>query len=128
LDTGYFAVYAGVDSAKGHLALKVILDQLYGLASKKFAISEKELTKAKEFLKGHLALTLEDTRGVNSFFGYEELMLEKTRTVEEVFKKINEVTAEDVYSSAQKIFRPEKINLAIIGPFKDETKFKNIIS
>jgi len=128
LDAGYFAVYAGVDSAKGPLALKVILDQLYGLASKKFAISEKELNKAKEFLKGHLALTLEDTRGVNSFFGYEELMLKKTRTVEEVFKKISSVTKEQVYASAQKVFRPEKIKLAIIGPFKDETKFKNIIS
>lgn len=128
LDTGYFAVYAGTDPAKSKEALKVILDQLYGLAGKKLAITPKELVKAKEFLKGHLALTLEDTRAVNSFFGYEELMLGETRTIEEVFKKVNGVSVDDVYASARKIFKPEKVNLAIIGPYKDDSKFTKIIS
>lgn len=127
LDAGYFAVYAGTDPGKARLALKVILDQLDGLASKKLAISDKELSKAKEFLKGHLALTMEDTRAVNSFFGYEELMLGKVRTLEEVFKKVDEVSRQDVYSAARNIFKLNNAKLAIIGPFKDEVKFAKIL-
>lgn len=127
IDAGYFAVYAGTDPKKATKALKVILDQLYGLATKKYKINEKELNKAKEYLKGHLALSLEDTRGVNSFFGYEQLMLGKVRTPNEVFEKVNEVTVEDVYEAARRIFNPERANLAIIGPFEDVSKFKSII-
>jgi predicted Zn-dependent peptidase len=128
IDTGYFAVYAGTDPKKADEALKVILDQLYGLANKKNKISDKELNKAKEYLKGHLALSLEDTRGVNSFFGYEQLMLEKVRTPDEVFKKVNEVTVGDVYASAKRIFDPKKANLTIIGPYKNEKKFASILA
>lgn len=128
LDAGYFCVYAGVDVKKASEALKVILDQVYGFSRKKYPLQEKELNKAKEYLKGHLALSLEDTRGVSSFFGYEQLMLGKVRTPEEVFKKVNEVTIEDVYASAKRIFDSKKANLAIIGPYKSQEKFEKILA
>lgn len=128
IDAGYFAVYAGVDPKNGEEALKVVLDQLYGIADKKYKVSKKELEKAKEYLKGHLALSLEDTRGVNSFFGYEKLILNKTRTPEEVYDKVNKVSVEDVYASARKIFTPQKANLAIIGPYKSENKFVKLLN
>lgn len=128
LDAGYFAVYAGVDPNRAEEAMKVILDQVFGLASKKYKVSQKEFEKAKEYLKGHLALSLEDTRGVNSFFGYEQLMLNRVRTPEEVFEEVGKVIIEDIYESAKKIFVPEKANLAIIGPYKSEEKFANILT
>ena len=126
-DTGYFAVYAGVDPKNTEEAIKVILDQLYGLFDGKMKVGIKELVKAKEFLKGHLALGLEDTRGVSSFYGYEELMLEKIRTPEEVYEKVNQIKVDDMYASAKKIFKKEKIKLTIIGPFKDEGRFAKIL-
>lgn len=127
-DTGYFAVYAGTDPKNANEAIKVILEQLYGLANGTMKVSKKELEKAKEYLKGHLALSLEDTRGVSSFFGYEQLMLGKVRTPDEVYENINKVTADNIYASAKKIFKKDKIKLAIIGPFKDENKFKKLLS
>jgi len=128
IDAGYFAIYAGVDTDKGPEALKVILDQLYGLANKKYKVDQKELDKAKEFLKGHLALSLEDTRGVNSFFGYEQMMLGKIRIPEEVFKELNKVTVDDIYDSAKKLFLKDKIKLSIIGPYKNAVEFEKILS
>jgi len=127
-DAGYFAVYAGTDPKNAQEAIKVILNQLYGLADGTFVADKKELEKAKEYLKGHLALSLEDTRGVNSFFGYEQLMLGKVRTPDELYDSVNKVTADDIYESAKKIFDKEKIKLAIIGPFKNAGKFEKIIT
>jgi len=34
---------------------------------------------------------------------------------------------DDVQTVAQDIFKEEKLNLAIIGPYKDEERFKKIL-
>lgn len=117
-DTGYFAVYAGVDPKKANETVKVILDQCYGLASKKYKISQKELDKAKEFLKGHFALALEDTRSISSFIGYEKLLIGKTRLPKEVYDGVDRVTMDQVYDAAKRLFNPNKLNTAYIGPNK----------
>jgi len=127
-DAGYFAVYAGTDPKNTQEAIKVILSELYGLASGTLKVDGRELEKAKEYIKGHLALSLEDTRGVNGFFGYEQLMLGKVRTPDEVYENVNKVTADDIYESAKKIFIKDKIKTAIIGPYKSETQFEKILT
>ena len=71
-DCGYVEVYAGVDPKKAVEAIKVALSQCYGVASGKYPVTEGELKKAKEYLKGHMALSLEDTKVVNAFFGLKE--------------------------------------------------------
>lgn len=126
IDTGYYAVYAGVDPGKSEQALKVILDQLYGLADKKYKIKSKEIRKAKEYLKGHFALSFEDTRAISSFFGHEYLMLGRIRTPDEVYAGIEKVSAEDIYKSAGDIFINSKLNFTVIGPFEDKEKFDRI--
>lgn len=127
VETGYIGTYAGVNIEKADEAVKVILDQCYGLASKKYPVTEQELKKVKGFIKGNLALALEDTLGVSSFFADRELFKCEILTPEEVYKKLDAVTLEDVYFEAKKLFVPEKLNLAIIGPFKDEKKFVQLI-
>ena len=127
LDTGEFASYAGVDVPKAEEAIKVILDEHYGLADGKKKVTEKELKIAKEYIKGHLALSLEDTRDVNSFFGEEELMLGRVETPEQVFAGIDRVSIEDIQMRAKELFVPKRLNLAIIGPFKDQAAFERIV-
>ena len=124
-DTGYLATYAGVDPGKASEAVKVILDQYYqvSLPAGRQAISSIELAKAKELIKGHIALALEDTHMVNDFFGEEVLFLGTSETPEEVFAKINKVTIAEVIIEAKKLIRPEKLNLAVIGPFNKNEKF-----
>jgi len=46
---------------------------------------------------------------------------------EDLIKKIKAVTADDILEAAQDIFRPEKLNLAIVGPFKDRKPFVNLL-
>ncbi|MBI4157791.1 insulinase family protein [Candidatus Woesebacteria bacterium] len=126
-DTGYVATYAGVDVKKAEEAIKVVLDQHYGLAQKRYKIFDKELRKAKEYLKGHLALALEDTHAVSDFFGLRELLLGKAETPEEIFKAIDTVTMEEVYEEAERLFKPQGLNLAIIGPYNDQGKFEKLL-
>ena len=127
-DIGYLGTYAGLDTKRAEEAVRVMLDEHYKTINNKAPITSQELTKAKEFLKGHLALALEDTSDVSSFFGDQELFSEKVLTPEEVFKKIDKVTMEEVNFEANRLFVPERLNLAIIGPYENDSKFKKIIS
>jgi predicted Zn-dependent peptidase len=127
IDTGFMATYAGVNPEKIEEAIKIILDEHYFLASGKKEITGKELSKAKEFIKGHLALELEDSKVINEFFGIKGVLLNKTDSLEEAYKGIDKVTKEDVVKLAQKLFVPKHLNLAIIGPYKDKEKFENLL-
>ncbi|MBP7118978.1 insulinase family protein [Candidatus Woesebacteria bacterium] len=128
MDAGSIGTYAGVDPKKAEEALTVILKETYSLAHKITPISDEELSKAKEYIKGHIALSLENTKSVNNFFGYDELLLTKTTTPEDEYKAIDAVTVEQIYALAQKIFVPEQVKLAIIGPFEDQKPFEKILT
>lgn len=126
-DTGYIATYAGVDTKKAEEAIKIVLDQHLGLATKKYRIFDKELRKAKEYIKGHFALSLEDTHAVSDFFGIKELLLGKVETPEEIFAGIDAVGMDEVYSEAARLFVPSGLNLAIIGPYKNQSIFEKLL-
>lgn len=127
LDSGYLATYAGVPIKKISEAIK-IMKQEYQKITQENKISPKELTKAKEYLKGHLALSLEDTEDVNQFFGIDELLLGKMRTPQEVYRKIDAVTGAQVTTFAKKFFQSQGLNLAVIGPYQQAVKFERLIS
>lgn len=126
-DTGFLATYAGVDPKRVDEAIKVIKREFEKIASEKHGITKAELAKAKEYVKGHLALSLEDTSAINRFMGLEELFLNKTRTPDDVYKGVDKVTIEDVHKVAKNIINNNKLNLAIIGNFEDEGRFEKII-
>ena len=127
-DAGYLGTYAGVDPVKAEEALKVILAEHYALRDNLKLITPEELTKAKEFIKGHIALGLENTSAVNHFFGEQELLLGKIDTPEEIFRKINQVTLQEVIKVAQKLFQKKNLNLAIIGPYNSTKKFTKLLA
>jgi predicted Zn-dependent peptidase len=126
-DAGYLGAYGGIRTDKADEAIKVILGEFYDLAAGKKKITRAELLKAKEFLKGHLALSLEDSEGVCEFFGLEELYLGEGRTPKEVYEEVDKVSMDEIYKVAKDFFRPERLNLALIGPFKDVTRFEKLL-
>lgn len=127
LDTGEVLTYAGVDPKNAQKAIKVILDEYYALAQKKEKISSKELSKAKEYLKGQLALSLEDTRAVNEYFGVKALFNLDIKTPDQVFEAIDKVTVGEIYDYARNTFKKEKLNLAVIGPFDQRNVFEKVL-
>lgn len=127
-EVGYIGTYAGVNVSKVDEAIKVILDEHYKIANGKFPVTAREFEKTKGYLKGGLALALENTRDVGVFFGEQELFLGEALTPEEIYKDIDKVTLEDIQNEAKKLFVPERLNLAIIGPFKDKEKFIQLLA
>jgi len=126
-DCGYLSTYAGVDLKRVDEAIRVILKEYYDISRQPSDISQKEFKKAKEYIKGHLALSLEDTTAVNSFFGLRELLDEEIELPETIYKKIDDVTIDEVLAVAKDLFKPEKLNLAITGPFKNKGRFQRLI-
>ena len=126
-DTGEILTYVGVDPKNAQKVIKVILDEYYALSEKKKRITPKELSKAKEYLKGQLALSLEDTVAVNDFFGVRALFNLELKTPDQVFKHIDNVTEEQIYEYAKRVFVPEKLNLAVIGPFNEKSLFEKAL-
>lgn len=98
-------------------AIKIILNEHQKIVEKKF--EDKELTKAKEMIKGRLILSLEDSNSLASFIGRKLMFENRLITPEEVITKIDQVTKDQVVNLAKQLFVKEKLNLAVIGPFQD---------
>ncbi len=125
-DTGAFAVYAGLKLEKIEEGLEVILAEIDRITKEK--VDEGELKKAKEMTRGRLALRQESTNFLAEYFGTEFVVERKIETFEDFLEKIEAVSADEVREVARELFRKEKFNLAIIGPFKDPDKFLKIIA
>ncbi|OGC83869.1 hypothetical protein A3D68_01540 [Candidatus Adlerbacteria bacterium RIFCSPHIGHO2_02_FULL_52_17] len=113
-DTGYFAVQAGVAHDKLLQALKTVVQELRKI--KRGRVPSKELTKAKEHLKGSLALSLETSDDLAQHTATSLTLLGKVQTLEEIQRRIDTVTAGDVMRVARDLFKTKRLCLAIIGP------------
>ena len=125
-DCGYLATQVGVEHKNLELAIKTILKEYQKIAN--FKVSEKELQKAKDFIKGKSLMGLEASDEVAMFFASQEIKKKKILTPSEIFAKIDKVAAIDILKVAQEIFSQNKLNLAIIGPHKDTGKIKNLLN
>ena len=121
-DTGYLVTQAGIKNDSLEKAIGLILQEYRGLKNRK--ITPKELKKAKDYVKGTMALSLDATDTQASFYTAQEVMGEKVLTPQEKLKLIDKVTVHDIKKVAEDIFLPEKLNLAVIGPFDKKEKEK----
>jgi len=124
-DHGYFEVSAGVDKNRLEEAVMAIMAELKKV--KKEGVTESEFKKAKDYIKGTTLLGLESSDEVASFFGLQEVVTRQILTLEEKFSMIDKVKIGDLKKAAEDIFQNSKINLAIIGPVKDEKPFLKLL-
>lgn len=126
-DVGCLVAEAGVALNKLDEAVKVTLAEFARL--KEETVTEEELSKGKEYLKGHLALALEGTKNVADFFGEREVLEGKTLSPDEVIAKVDAVSSVDIKRVAKEIFVKEHLNLAVIGPYKSkEASFGRLLA
>ena len=125
-DTGMVGVYAGVDPGRIGQAIGAILAEWDKLRGEK--VTEEELAKAKEFVKGRLLLQMEDSAAVASWLGGQELLEGSILTVEEVLELIDAVTAEEVQRVAQDLLVQGRLNLAVVGSFPEEDRFRELLA
>jgi len=120
-DHGLFQVAAGVDTKKAYLAIEVVLEELRRLVLE--PPPPAELRKAKDHLSGNLYLGLESSDELAQFFGSQEVLRKPLKSPEQIVQEIEAVTALDVKNLARQIFHAPSLNLALIGPFKNQKLF-----
>ena len=124
-DIGEFTVYTGLKLEKVEEGLQIIKAELERIVNEK--VTEDELKKAKEMIRGRLALSSESTNFLAGYFSGQFILDRKIETFEEYLEKIDKVTVEDVQEVAKELFKPERFNLQIIGPFKSTVSFEKIL-
>ncbi len=124
-DHGYMAVSAGIDKNKITEVISGILEEFKNLRD--VLVSKEELEKVKNHLSGGIILGLETSNRLASFYGGQEIVEKHVLTPEEIIKKLHEVTAPDIMAVAKDIFKPEKLNLAVLGPLKDKEALYNLL-
>lgn len=125
-DTGYLVTQAGVANQRVGEAIKVILREYKKVSEKR--VGREELQKAKENLKAKIHLNLETSDAWASYLGSQEVLEKKSSMPEKECAKIDKVTANDIMEVAQEVFRPERLNLALIGPFRDRGEFEKLLT
>jgi predicted Zn-dependent peptidase len=125
-DVGYLASFAGVDPKRVDDAIQTVVEE-YQKIQKKGEITEDEVKKAKEFVKGHFILELEDTKSIATHYASEELLEREIKNPDEIMKKLDEVTLDEVHDVAVKYFKNQHLNLALIGDFEDQDRFLKLI-
>lgn len=125
-DVGYLATQSGVEHPNLLETLSVILGEYRRIASE--LVEEAELTKAKEHMKGGIALAFEGSDDIIEYLVTQETLREKITLPREVAAKIDAVTAQDVLRVAQDIFQNKKLNLAVIGPHVSRAKLESMVN
>ncbi len=125
LDRGVFQISAGVANTRVEEVVKEILLECKKLKNE--LVSKEELQKVKSFIVGNMKLSLEATDDIANFYGGQEILKGDMKTLEQKAKDIEAVTALDIQKMANKIFTNKNLNLCLIGPFKDKTKFSKIL-
>ena len=124
-DVGYLAIKAGLDTKRLPEAIEVITSELERVRLEK--VETKELSKAKEYLKGNFILGLEDSGEVASFYASNWLLERKIYSPEQLLAKIDAVTSAKLQSTAEDIIQTDKLNLAIIGPIKHRQSLQKLL-
>jgi predicted Zn-dependent peptidase len=112
-DTGTLCVYAGTSAAKALQVVDLILAEFRNL--KQTPLTEEELTRAKDQLKGNLLLGLESSTARMANLARQEMYFHQFFSVDDLIARIDEVNAEQVQAMAQRLFDPRLIAVALLG-------------
>ncbi len=112
-DTGCFMIYAGTAPETATQVVNSVVQEFRAL--KENLISEDELRRAKDHLKGSLMLSLESTSSRMSNLARQELYFDHFMTLDEMIKNTESVTRDQVQQIAQQFFRSEDIALTMLG-------------
>jgi predicted Zn-dependent peptidase len=116
-DTGCFTVYAGTAAETAKQVVNSVMHEFRQLKNE--LISEDELQRSKDHLKGSLMLSLESTSSRMSNLARQELYFDHFSTMDEMIEKIESVTRDEVQMIAQEFFNTEAIALAMLGRLGD---------
>ncbi len=116
-DTGQVAVYVGTRPDNVAEAMDVIGTELRRLQEQ--GVTEEELERARENVKGRTVLSMESTSARMNRLGSSLLMGVPILTTDELLAELDAVSLDDVNSLARELFVPEQMSAAGVGGDQD---------
>jgi len=111
-DTSAFGVYFSTNQNQYARVIEIIFREFKKL--KDIPISERELKKVKEYLKGGIVLSLESTTNRMMRIANSILYYDKVLSVEDYLSKIDKITSEDVQKTANDLLNDSKLIKVIL--------------
>jgi predicted Zn-dependent peptidase len=112
-DSGVLSVYAGTSRQSAAKLIRSVCDEFRSVRSD--GVSEEELRRAKDHLKGSMMLSLESTSARMSNLARQAMYLGRFISLDELLASIEAVTREEVHTIARDFFDPDRITLTVLG-------------
>jgi len=108
MDLGFWTIYLGTDQKNLSKSLRLMHKELKIMCEKKMGVLQ--LNRAKEQLKGHIALSLDGNAGLMLGLGKSLLMFNQIDTITDIYAEIDKLTATELLAIANEYFDPKNIN------------------
>jgi predicted Zn-dependent peptidase len=125
-DAGTLDISVGLDPENLPRVLRLILRLLRRLAD--HPLDRAELGRARDYALGQMALSLENTENQMTLLGEQWLGFGRLISVERIRRRLAAVTASELQRAARDFFRPERLNLALVGPLKSAPRLERMLS
>ncbi|HUP03856.1 MAG TPA: pitrilysin family protein [Bryobacteraceae bacterium] len=112
-DTGCLSIYAGTSRQSARQVVASIMKEFRLL--KEELVSEEELRRAKDYLKGSLMLSLESSSSRMANLARQEMYFKRFFTLDELLSSVEVVTAEDVQRISRTFFDARHVALTVLG-------------
>jgi predicted Zn-dependent peptidase len=112
-DTGSLCVFAGTSAGKALECIDLIMAEFAKL--KQEPLSEEELTRAKDQLKGNILMGLESSNSRMANLARQEIYFGHFFSSDEIIARVEAVQADQVQRMAQQLFDPERIAVTLLG-------------
>jgi len=121
-DVGMVGVSAGLNINRIELAIGAIMEEVIKMTRQKVTMTE--LREAKEHIRGNISLQMDNSDNMAIWYGIQGLFYNKIQTPEQRIKKLLKVSQNDIIKLAKDLFRKDRLNMAIIGPFTNKDKIR----
>jgi len=113
-DTGMLGISAGVDTRRMGKAVDLIVREVARMKEK--PVSLRELRRAKDYAIGQLRIGLESTSNRMIWVGENLISYGKVIEPDEVIRRVEAVTPDDIQAVAARFFRKGKTSAAMVAP------------
>jgi predicted Zn-dependent peptidase len=120
---GQVGIYLGTRPDNVEPAMRVVAEELDRMLAE--GVTQEELDRSKENVKGRIVLSLESTAARMNRLGAAILSDQPILSIDEVVERLDAVTLDDVSALARGLFAPERMSAAGVGA--DEDVFRRAV-
>jgi predicted Zn-dependent peptidase len=124
VDSGLIGLYVGTREDNVQEACEIIGRELASVHTD--GVTDEELARAKEHVKGRMVLSSESTAARMGRIGKSVLFGTPLLTLDQLIEKVDAVTSEDVAELARALYAPDSLSAAAIAP--SEERFRSALA